>query len=92
MYGFECPVRSGCYGRLETHHLVYRSRGGQDLPENGIMLCTVHHGRVHASQLLIEPRWLHPSAVAWLAELGAVDWDDLGQPFGRHWQSFAPRR
>jgi len=42
--GYRC-MAPGCTARLklEAHHLVYRSRGGSDEPENLIALCLFHH-------------------------------------------------
>jgi len=38
-----CGEREG----LENHHLIPRSIGGTDLPENMISLCREHHGNLH---------------------------------------------
>jgi hypothetical protein len=42
--GYVCAV-PGCRARrgLEVHHLVFRSHGGSDRPENLITLCATHH-------------------------------------------------
>ena len=32
-----------CFGRLERHHVLPRSRGGNNSPENLIWLCLLHH-------------------------------------------------
>jgi len=44
--GWRCAA-PGCTSRrhLESHHLVYRSRGGGDDPANRICLCRLHHQR-----------------------------------------------
>jgi len=44
--GYRCTV-PGCTSRanLEDHHVVYRSRGGGDEPENRVTLCRFHHQR-----------------------------------------------
>ena len=39
-YGIECA------GRVELHHIVPRSWGGDDLPDNIAPLCTHHHADV----------------------------------------------
>jgi len=36
-----------CLGRLDPHHLVRRSQGGSDQPENLVLLCRAHHSWVH---------------------------------------------
>ncbi len=33
--------------RIDPHHIVFRSQGGEDTLENGVALCAVCHDRVH---------------------------------------------
>ena len=41
-----------CWGELEAHHLIKRVyRATRWLPENGALLCSYHHGRLHAQPL-----------------------------------------
>lgn len=51
---YHCQV-PGCSKRaVEGHHIVYRSRGGADAPENLIAACPTHHRHgVHAGRLRI---------------------------------------
>lgn len=91
LYGPYCVVWQNCRGMLEAHHVVYRSRGGADVPENGIPVCKKHHDQIHAGTLKVDPGWLSPQALDWLKSNGYVDWDDDGETFGRHHRSFAPR-
>jgi len=44
--GYRCAV-PGCssHRNLQVHHVVFRSRGGSDAPENRIALCAWHHQR-----------------------------------------------
>ena len=46
--GWRCAF-SGCSMRkaLDGHHIVFRSRGGGDEPENLVSLCRMHHDLVH---------------------------------------------
>lgn len=37
-----------CAGRLDPHHVLMRSQGGQDTAENLKTLCRAHHDWVHA--------------------------------------------
>jgi 5-methylcytosine-specific restriction endonuclease McrA len=37
-----------CWGRLDPHHILRRSQGGQDTPANLVTLCRAHHDWVHA--------------------------------------------
>jgi 5-methylcytosine-specific restriction endonuclease McrA len=43
---FRCQ-ECGYYKHLEVHHIVPKSKGGGDNPENLITLCTRCHGRIH---------------------------------------------
>lgn len=38
-----------CWGRLDPHHVLRKSQGGQDSPENLVTLCRAHHDWVHAN-------------------------------------------
>jgi hypothetical protein len=53
--GRRCRVK-GCRRRcwIDTHHLVWYSRGGKHLVSNLIFLCRWHHARNHEGKLLIE--------------------------------------
>ena len=54
--GWRCQA-PGCSARsrLEVHHIVYRSRGGSDLPDNLVTLCHAHHQHgIHGKGLRLE--------------------------------------
>lgn len=38
---------------VDVHHIVFRSHGGADVPENLICLCRTHHELAHK----YEPEW-----------------------------------
>jgi SAM-dependent methyltransferase len=39
-----CAVNQDCSGHLEAHHLISRAiRATRHTPENGILLCALHH-------------------------------------------------
>lgn len=46
-----------CEGRLELHHIVYRSEDKKRINDvdNCIMLCTKHHKLVHSNKRLYQP-------------------------------------
>ena len=53
--GWKCTV-PGCSSRknLHAHHIVFRSAGGSDAPENLTTLCAFHHQRgVHGGTVRI---------------------------------------
>ena len=45
----KCGVKGGSYGtaRLEAHHIIPKSKGGKDRPENLITLCHTCHQNTH---------------------------------------------
>ena len=54
--GYRCAV-PGCTSRrnLHDHHVIFRSAGGGDAPDNRITLCAFHHQRgVHQGLMRIE--------------------------------------
>ncbi len=56
--GYRCAV-PGCTSRanLDQHHIVFRSAGGGDEPENRVTLCEYHHHRgVHGDLLRVRGR------------------------------------
>jgi hypothetical protein len=66
--GYRCAV-PGCTSRcsLHDHHVIFRSAGGSDAPENRVTLCAFHHQRcLHAGLLGVTGR--APDAL--LFELG----------------------
>lgn len=53
--GYRCAV-PGCSSRrnLHDHHIVFRSAGGSNAPDNRITLCAFHHHRcLHAGRLRV---------------------------------------
>lgn len=81
-----------CGRRLEVDHIWPRSQGGPSVVENGLVLCVAHHADKTASRIVIDPAWLDPDQVAWLADAGWVAWDGAGQPHGRGWKHFGAQR
>jgi hypothetical protein len=75
-------------GPLEIDHIWPRSQGGPSVVENGLVLCRRHHADKTAGVLRIDRRWLDADQVAWLADVGWVEWDGDGSPLGRGWRHF----
>lgn len=49
---YKCQCSKGkCSEKLQVHHIVFRSEGGSDLPENLITLCATHHKVLHDGKL-----------------------------------------
>lgn len=78
--------------RVQMDHIKPKGQGGQNDVENGLPLCEEHHRMKTDSQILIEWAWLDPDQIEYLARIGWVEWDADGQPFGRGYKHFAPRR
>lgn len=54
-----CRLRdSTCFGKLELHHIVYRSEDKSKINDvdNCIMLCTKHHREVHSNKHYWQPK------------------------------------
>jgi len=48
---------------LQSHHVLYKSEGGKDLPENLLTLCDACHRLAHSSKVTYQPLLL---ACLWL--------------------------
>ncbi len=51
-----CVVPGCKAASAHMHHLVYRARGGRNVPENCCSLCVPHHQMVHAALFTITRR------------------------------------
>lgn len=93
--GSRC-VACGLYGYVEIDHIWPRGQGGPSHVLNGLPLCGSYgcdaHGKKTNSTLKIEWAWLDDEQRVWLAENQWVAWDAEGQPYGRGWKHFGPRR
>lgn len=67
---------------------------------NGLPLCGAFsrntpagcHPAKTAGTLQFEFEWFDPDQIAFLREVGWVDWDSDGQPFGAGMKHFRPRK
>lgn len=57
-------VLCGSTERLQRHHLVPRSKGGTDTPENQVTLCEGCHRKLHAGELSLDRKG---RTFAWIA-------------------------
>lgn len=81
--GYCRMVNEHCFGKIELHHLVPRSRGGDDVPANIVGLCTWHHAAVSgnvkpALEALAEQ--LHDAEYAYI--VGKLGEGGIGRLFG----------
>lgn len=49
-------VLCGSTEKLQRHHLVPRSKGGSDTPENQVLLCAECHRKLHAGEAALDRR------------------------------------
>lgn len=99
VHGEVCAA-CGDTAHVQADHLWPRGQGGPSDVRNGLPLCGEFSrntpGGCHPAKtngtIVIEPAWLRPEQIEWLAEVGWVAWDDDGQPYGRGWRHFAPQR
>lgn len=73
---YRCEIRISDHPGVDPHHVVPRSMGGSDLPENVIFLCRWHHDMVDrafkAGRLVIEK--LDGGCFAWRIVRKANKW------------------
>lgn len=92
--GYQCAV-CGSTRQLEIHHVVKRSRGGGNNPENLVCLCHICHCLVHGERAMPEAyrRSLGPLREEDV-ELALVEYlaDYYAENEGRAWWPWADRR
>lgn len=64
---------------IQIHHVIPRSQGGSDKPENLITLCMYCHGAIHGTRWPDMPEWmerrdLEQMAVEYVADYYAGSW------------------
>lgn len=52
--GYQCQKCKTKKGKLHVHHVVFRSSGGTDSPENLIVLCSDCHDKLHNGEFTIK--------------------------------------
>jgi 5-methylcytosine-specific restriction endonuclease McrA len=52
--GYQCQKCKTRKGKLHVHHVVFRSNGGTDSPENLIVLCSDCHDKLHNGEFEIK--------------------------------------
>ena len=74
--GYLCALcGSGQY--LQIHHVVPRSQGGSDFPENLITLCSKCHGQAHGIDCIpgyIDQQSVNDACLEYVADFYAPDW------------------
>jgi 5-methylcytosine-specific restriction endonuclease McrA len=52
--GYQCQKCKTKKGKLHVHHIIFRSNGGTDSPENLIVLCNFCHDKLHSGEFTIK--------------------------------------
>lgn len=68
---------SDCSGHLEPHHIVGRVSSIDDVPENGITLCTWHHQRITDGHLKVHASWLTADQIEFIEKRKWPMWDGI---------------
>ena len=74
--GYLCAL-CGSVQYLQVHHVIPRSQGGSDFPENLITLCSKCHGQAHGIDCipgLIDQSSVNQACLEYVADLYAPDW------------------
>ncbi len=48
---YQCSFNERCSKKLHVHHIVFRSNGGSNAPNNLITLCEKHHDQFHKGKI-----------------------------------------
>ncbi|MGN0964433.1 MAG: HNH endonuclease [Dysosmobacter sp.] len=75
---YRCAICDSARG-LQIHHVIPRSQGGSNRPENLITLCMYCHGVIHGTRFPEMPEWmdreeLNQVAVEYVADYYAGSW------------------
>lgn len=52
--GYACQKCGKCNTVINTHHIIFRSNGGSDRPDNLITLCEDCHKKLHAGKITLD--------------------------------------
>ena len=83
--GYQCALCSAVEG-LQIHHVVKRSQGGSDFPDNLITLCWRCHAAAHGSRFKDYPKyvnaaWMEQACVEYLSDWVAENEGEAWYPF-----------
>ena len=71
-YACQCCKAKGKGVRLEVHHVVYRSQGGSDNPDNLITLCVKCHEAVHKEKLQLKAKGLRKGLLLHATQMNSI--------------------
>lgn len=83
--GYQCATCS-CQHALQIHHVVPRSAGGSDFPENLITLCWKCHAVAHGMRFddypeYIDKDWMEQACVEYLSDWYAENRNEVWYPY-----------
>lgn len=83
--GYQCQKCKTKKGKLHVHHVVFRSNGGTDSPENLIVLCSDCHDKLHKGEFEIKgirSKTKHATDVGILKSQLEKQFGDFEETFG----------
>lgn len=83
--GFQC-IACGDSRGLQIHHVVHRSVGGSDFPENLVTLCMKCHAAAHGMRWAdypdyIDAAWMEQTCVEYISDWVAENRGEAWYPF-----------
>src|ERR1035437_5700560 len=82
--GYQCKKCKAKNVKFNVHHIIFRSEGGTDSPENLITLCESCHGKVHQKEFKIDGK---RSKTKDATEIGIIK-SQLKNSFGKFEETF----
>lgn len=83
--GYQCQKCKTKKGKLHVHHIVFRSNGGTNSPENLIVLCSTCHDRLHNGEFAIKGvknKTKHANEIGIVKSQLKKQFDDFEETFG----------
>lgn len=71
---YTCAVCKGKHkdGRLDVHHIIFRSNGGSDVPENLITLCRTCHEKLHNEEIVYKGKGKKKDTLAFATQMNSI--------------------
>jgi len=82
--GYQCQKCKAKNTKLHVHHIIFRSKGGTDTPDNLISLCESCHSKLHAGEFEIKG---NRSKTKHATEIGIIK-SQLKKLFGKFEETF----
>lgn len=94
LHMWDCSLRASLAGGLQEHHRHPVSMGGAEHPDELLVLCSLHHTRIHAITRAYVERGLDVRTVRWFspaeratARYAVESWAAAGRPRITGWST-----